>query len=90
MIRFFLTRVIAWAAKVSWTQFLIIVGAAAGAAQAYPRHDGMTKEERAVVNGQRAQFVTDTISSTLTGIPMWAVNLLRELAVAYLNRGGKP
>lgn len=90
MIRFFLTRVIAWAAKISWPQFLTIVTAAALAAQRYPRHQNMPKEERAAVNGQRAQFVTDAISATLPAIPTWAVNLLRELAVAWLNRGGAP
>jgi hypothetical protein len=90
MIRFFITRILAWAAKVSWTQFMTIVASAALAAQKFPRRENMTKEDRAAVNIQRAQFVSDAISATLTTIPTWAVNLLRELAVAYLNRGGKP
>lgn len=86
MIRFFITRIIAWAAKVSWDQFMAIVATAAVAALRFPRHETMTKEERAAVNAQRAQFVTDAISATLTNIPTWAGNLLRELAVAWLNR----
>lgn len=86
VIQFFLARVLKWIASLSWKQFLIIVAAAAGAAQQYPRAAFMSKAERDAVNRKRADFVSNVITSTFTGLPSWTVNVLRELAVAWLNR----
>lgn len=89
MIKFFLSRVLAWAAKISWADFLLIATSASHAATIYPKPDVMTEEQNKAINANRAAHVSTVISRSFKELPTWAVNLVRELAVAWLNRSKK-
>ena len=89
MIKFFLTRVIVWAASINWSQFLKVVSIIKDAAILYPKAKGISKEENAHINGQRAAWASSMIVSTLSLGDGWQVNLLRELALAWLNHISK-
>lgn len=85
MIKFFLARVLAWIAKISWSDFLRIVWAAQSAASQWPKTDAMDDTERDAANAKRAAAVTDFIGQAFQ-VSGWMTNVLRELAVAWLNR----
>ncbi len=89
MIKFFLSRVLAWAASLSWADFLRIVEAAANAGHAWEKVAGMTKAEEASINAARAGHVSGFIQTVFPKLPTRAVNLVREIAVAWLNRSKK-
>lgn len=89
MIKFFLARVLSWVAKISWSDFLRIVWAAESAAEQWPKTTAMTDEERSQANADRAaavsSFITAAFGDKSSG---WIVNVLRELAVAWVSRKG--
>ena len=87
MIKFFLARVLSWVAKIKWSDFLRIVWAAESAAKQWPKNTAMTDEERAQVNTQRAASVNAFIAAAFPASG-WIVNVLRELAVAWISRKG--
>lgn len=89
MIKFFLSRVLAWAASLSWADFLRIVQAATSASHAWEKVAGMSAADNAAVNATRANHVNEFIRTVFPKLPAWAVNLVRELAVAWLNRSKK-
>ncbi len=89
MIRFFLTRVLSWIGKISWTEFLQIVSSASNAASLFPKADNLSDADKAAVNVNRAAHVSNVISRVWKTLPTWAVNLVRELAVAWFNREAK-
>jgi len=86
MIKFFLSRVLGWLASISWKDFLLIVSSAGHAAVIFPKKPGLTPAENAAVNANRAAHVSSVIARTWAGLPTWTVNVIRELAVAWLNR----
>ena len=89
MIKFFLTRVIVWAASINWSQFLKILPIIKDAAKQFPKVAPLTKQENAFINAQRAVFAAEGISRTLGIGDGWQVNLLRELALAWINHISK-
>lgn len=89
MIKFFLTRILAWAASVNWTQFVKILPIIREAAVQFPKVGPITKQENAFINAQRAVYAAEGISRALGIADGWQVNLLRELALAWLNHISK-
>jgi len=89
IIKLFLTGVIKWASSINWSQFLKILPIIRDAAVQFPKTPGLTKQENAFINAQRAVFAAEGISRTLGIGDRWQVNLLRELALAWLNHISK-
>lgn len=89
IIKIFIAGVIKWAASINWSQFLKILPIIRDAAILYPKAKGISKEENAHINGQRAAWASSMIVSTLSLGDGWQANLLRELALAWLNHISK-
>ena len=89
MIKFFLTRVIVWAASINWSQFLKILPIIRDAAVQFPKVAPLTKQENALINAQRAVYASEGITRVLGIGEGWQANLLRELALAWLNHISK-
>ncbi len=89
MIKFFLARVLMWAASIDWGQFIMVVGSVKAASIYYPKAAGITPEQSAEINLKRAEMVGQAVARFFPSLPTWTMNLLRELAVAWCNRSTK-
>lgn len=87
VIRFFLTRVLAWIADLPWADFIRIVRSAAFAEDKFTKTPDMSPAEIAEVHASRRQHVADFIARTFALLRAgWKRNVILELAVAWLNR----
>ncbi len=85
MIRFFLTRVLAWFASISWKDFMRVVTVAEFAADAWRKSNEMTEAQKQAVNQTRAGHVRDWILDNLEWLNGSKLNLVLELAVNWFN-----
>lgn len=86
MIKFFITRIIKWAASFDWAQFLTVVASVKEAAILYPKDPKAPKDVNDAVNLNRAIHVTDVILRKFSGTTLVAANLIREIAVLWVKR----
>lgn len=86
IVRFCLARVLAWVASLSWKDFLTIVLFAKDAAEAFPKTEQMTDAQKMEVNLKRAASVSERISEAHGIKSNLYINVIRELAVLWLNR----
>jgi len=86
MIKFFITRILKWAASFDWAQFLTVVASVKEAAVLYPKPTVSTKEINDAINLNRALHVTDAILRQFKGTSLVAANLVREIAVMWVRR----
>lgn len=86
MLRFFLTRILSWLASLSWADFLRIVATARTAAAEWPKPDGVSPGQKASINSKRVAVVNGFIEQTFPKLTGATLNVIRELAVAWLNR----
>ncbi len=86
MIKFFLSRVLKWFASMNWDQFLDAVEIVKNAAALFHKPKELTDEENAAINFKRALHVSKWIAANFPTLPTWTVNLVRELAVGWMNR----
>jgi hypothetical protein len=86
MIKFLLSRVIKWAASLTWVQFLVVVQAVKDAGDLYPMPVNPSKQIKDAVNINRAAHVTEAITRTFTGTPLSIANFLREVALIWVRR----
>lgn len=74
MIKWLIHRLVTWAAGLKAADFATILEWVASV------------EDSGKTGATKAQVVTNAIKSKWPSLAMWAVNLLRELAVSYLNK----
>jgi len=74
MIRWLIHRLVTWAAGLKASDFATILTWVASV------------EDSGKIGASKAQIVTNSIKSKWPALALWAVNLLRELAVSYLNK----
>lgn len=74
MIKWLIHRLVTWAAGLKASDFATILTWVASV------------EDSGKTGATKAQIVTNSIKSQWPKLAMWAVNLLRELAVSYLNK----
>lgn len=86
MLRFFLTRILSWLASMSWSDFLRIVDTARTAAAEWPKPEGVNPGQKTSINGKRVAVVNGFIEQTFPMLKGATMNVIRELAVAWLNR----
>ena len=86
MIKFFITRILKWAASFDWSQFLTVVASVKEAAILYPKPPNAPKEINDAINLNRAIHVTDAILRQFKGTSLVAANLVREIAVLWVKR----
>ena len=85
MIKFFITRILKWAASLTWAQFISILPEIANAITLYPKTEGASNEINAAVNRNRAAYVSNVIMRSLK-VPESVANLIREIALLWVRR----
>lgn len=85
MIRFYLSRILSWLVKLPWAEFLRVVEAARLAAETWPKSSLMTDEEKDAQNARRVEQVTRFIRMTFPNLIGWQLNVVLEIAVAWLK-----
>ncbi len=86
MIKFFLKRILAWFASISWEDFLRIVHAAEEAADLWKKSAELTEVQKQAVNRSRSSYVRDWIYENLDWLTGSRMNLVLEIAVNWLNK----
>ena len=89
MIRFFLSRVLAWLTELPWSDFLRIVRAAALANDKWGKDSAMSAVEISAIQTTRRHSVALFIQRSFPRLTGWKLNVVLELAVAWLNRTTK-
>lgn len=74
IIKFIIHKLVTWAAGLKASDFATILTWVASV------------EDSGKTGASKAQIVTNSIKSKWPALALWAVNLLRELAVSYLNK----
>lgn len=86
MIKIFITCIVKWASQLRWADFETIIASVTKAATLYPKPATATPQQKTAINLNRALLVAGTIAARWPKLSPGTINLLRELALAWVNR----
>ena len=89
MIRFYLSRILSWLVSLPWSEFLRVVESVRTAAETWPKADTMSPAEKDAQNARRVEQVTRFIRLNFPSLIGWKLNVVLEIAVAWLKAKSK-